>query len=304
MQATSPATAAMPARAAFVIIGAGIHGLSTAWHLAMARGRGDDILVVDKTGIGAGASGIACGVVRNNYFQSPMRELMAHSVAVWESDPAAFAYHGVGYLQISPASMRAGIEKIHGEQRAIGYESTLVGGGKESDAYMKSIFHDWQAAGVDSVLHEKRGGFANNIASVRGLAAKAEALGVKIISGATVTGFARESGSPAVQAVVTDKGTIECEQVIVAAGPWVRTFWDLLICPPPSKSSATTRRGARRCGVIGRCKKACWMCRSIICAPTTATRRRSRIWIATSRCSPTAQNRRQMGDLLQSRSLL
>ena len=51
---------------------------------------------------------------------------------------------------------------------------------------------------VDSVLHEKRGGFANNIASVRGLAAKAEALGVKIISGATVTGFARESGSSAV----------------------------------------------------------------------------------------------------------
>ena len=237
MQATSPATAAisaraaLPARAAFVIIGAGIHGLSTAWHLAMARGRGDDILVVDKTGIGAGASGIACGVVRNNYFQSPMRELMAHSVAVWESDPAAFAYHGVGYLQISPASMRAGIEKIHDEQRAIGYESTLIGGGKEADAYMKSIFHDWQAAGVDSVLHEKRGGFANNIASVRGLAAKAEALGVRIVSGATVTGFARESGSPAVRAVVTDKGTIECEQVIVAAGPWVRTFWDLLDLP-------------------------------------------------------------------------
>lgn len=75
----------------YVIIGTGIHGLSTAWHLAKElkskkSGSGKDILVVDKSAIGAGASGIACGVVRNNYFQPAMRELMAHSVAIWEED--------------------------------------------------------------------------------------------------------------------------------------------------------------------------------------------------------------------------
>ncbi|HEY5597378.1 MAG TPA: FAD-dependent oxidoreductase, partial [Kiloniellales bacterium] len=68
---------AMPTHAKYVIVGAGVHGLSTAWHLAerlRAGGRGDgtDILVIDKTGIAAGASGIACGVVRNNYFQPAM----------------------------------------------------------------------------------------------------------------------------------------------------------------------------------------------------------------------------------------
>ena len=31
-----------------------------------------------------------------------MRELMAHSVEVWESDPKAYSYHPVGYMQISP----------------------------------------------------------------------------------------------------------------------------------------------------------------------------------------------------------
>ena len=121
----------LPSSAEFVIVGAGIHGLSTAWHLAEMRGRGDDIIVVDKAVPGAGASGIACGVVRNNYFQSSMRELMAHSVDIWESDPEAFHYHSVGYLQISPDSMRADVEKIHGEQRAIGYDSTLITGAKE-----------------------------------------------------------------------------------------------------------------------------------------------------------------------------
>ena len=92
---------ALPSHAKTVIIGAGIHGLSTAWHLAAKReargkGGGADILVLDKTAIAAGASGIACGVIRNNYYQPAMRELMAHSVAVWESDPAAFSYHPVG----------------------------------------------------------------------------------------------------------------------------------------------------------------------------------------------------------------
>ena len=101
----------LPAKAEFVVVGAGIHGLSTAWHLAAMRGRGDDIVVLDKAQPGAGASGIACGVVRNNYFQPAMRELMAHSVEMWESDPKAFSYHSVGYLQISPASMREDVEQ-------------------------------------------------------------------------------------------------------------------------------------------------------------------------------------------------
>ncbi|HSH42565.1 MAG TPA: FAD-dependent oxidoreductase, partial [Arenicellales bacterium] len=91
---------AFPASSSVVIIGAGIHGLSTAYHLALelkARGRGggSDILVLDKTSIGAGASGIACGVVRNNYFQPAMRELMAQCVEVWESDPESYSYHPV-----------------------------------------------------------------------------------------------------------------------------------------------------------------------------------------------------------------
>ena len=83
----------VPSSAGHVVIGAGVHGLSTAWHLARL---GEDVLVVDKTGVAAGASGIACGVVRNNYFQPAMGELMAACVAVWESAPDVLHYHGTG----------------------------------------------------------------------------------------------------------------------------------------------------------------------------------------------------------------
>ena len=65
---------AIPNQSKYVIIGAGIHGLSTAYHLAQelkakGQGSGSDIIIVDKTGLCAGATGIACGVIRNNYFQ-------------------------------------------------------------------------------------------------------------------------------------------------------------------------------------------------------------------------------------------
>ena len=82
---------ALPDSARHLVIGAGVHGLSTAWHLADA---GEEALVVDKAGVAAGASGIACGVIRNNYFQPAMQELMAACVEIWESDPEALSYHG------------------------------------------------------------------------------------------------------------------------------------------------------------------------------------------------------------------
>src|SRR4030095_5690749 len=152
-----------PSHAHYVIIGAGIHGLSTAMHLAerlKARGKsvgagGTRIVVLDKTGVGAGASGIACGVVRNNYYQPAMRELMAHSVSVWERDPVAYSYHGVGYMQISPEVMHTQVGTIYEQQRAIGYESVFIEGERASLDYMKTLLSDWQARNITSVLHEK-----------------------------------------------------------------------------------------------------------------------------------------------------
>jgi glycine/D-amino acid oxidase-like deaminating enzyme len=226
---------AIPTHAKYVIIGAGIHGLSTAWHLGESlrksgRGSGKDILVIDKSGIASGASGIACGVIRNNYYQPAMRRLMAHSVSVWESDPKAFSYHPVGYMQISPEVMHAQVATIAQQQKEIGYDSVFIEGEKESMTYMKGLFDDWQAKGITSVLHEKKGGYANNTASIYGLAGKAEAEGVRILTGAKVTGFVKDNAG-AIKSVVTDKGAIGCDMVVIGAGPWVKQVWDMLELP-------------------------------------------------------------------------
>ena len=224
----------LPKSAKYLIIGAGIHGLSTAWHLAKeqrAAGEDPDVLVIDKTGVGAGASGIACGVVRNNYYQPAMRELMAQCVEVWESDPKAYSYHPVGYMQISPEVMHEQVGTIYEQQKAIGYSSVFIEGETDSLGYMKGLFDDWQAKGITSVLHEQKGGYANNTASIYGLASKAEAEGVRIMSDIEVKGFEFGSNSAAVTAVLTSKGKINCDYVVVGVGPWINKLWNMLELP-------------------------------------------------------------------------
>jgi glycine/D-amino acid oxidase-like deaminating enzyme len=168
-------------------------------------------------------------VIRNNYYQPAMRELMAHSVSVWESDREAFSYHPIGYLQIAPEGMHADVAEIYEQQRAIGYESVLVEGVDDCRSYMQDVFSDWRAPGSTVVLHEKRGGYANNMASLRGLRAKAEAAGVRIFAGVEVAGIRLEGG--AATAVETSSGDIRCDQLVVAVGPWIRNLWAFLDLP-------------------------------------------------------------------------
>jgi glycine/D-amino acid oxidase-like deaminating enzyme len=217
----------LPSSVPVLVIGAGVHGLSTAWHLARKRER---VLVVDKTAVAAGASGIACGVVRNNYFQPAMSELMAACVEIWESDPEALHYHGSGYVALGPAAQEPDLVEVHERHRRIGYDSELITGESAVAAHMRALYPDWRAEGLTACLHEHRGGFAFNRESMLGLADKARAAGAEIAEGVEVTGFARD-GSGAVTVVHTSAGDVAVEQVVIAVGPWIAQLWAMLGLP-------------------------------------------------------------------------
>ena len=226
-----------PRTSLYVVVGAGIHGLSTAYHLAKelrtrGLGSGADVVILDKSSPGAGASGIACGVVRNNYFQPAMSELMQACVEVWESDPAAYHYNPVGYVALGASVQQDDLIATYERQEQIGYRSELIVGATDVDEHMKALFPDWRAQGVTVCLHEHQGGFAFNMASVLGLAEKCESEGVTIYSGVEVREFEFASDD-SVKTVVTEEGPIEVgEQLVLAPGPWAKQFWNMLGFPP------------------------------------------------------------------------
>jgi glycine/D-amino acid oxidase-like deaminating enzyme len=227
---------ALPQSSPYVVVGAGIHGLSTAYHLAKelrARGLGSgrEVVVLEKSEPGAGASGIACGVVRNNYFQPAMSELMQACVEVWESDPVAYAYQPVGYMAIGPAVQEDDLAATFERQERIGYRSTFVTGEGAVDRYMRRLFPDWRAKGVTACLHEHQGGFAFNRDSVLGLVGKCREEGVEVLTGVEVTGL-ESASDDSVRAVETSGGRIEVgEQLVIAPGPWAKGFWAMLGLP-------------------------------------------------------------------------
>jgi glycine/D-amino acid oxidase-like deaminating enzyme len=217
----------LPTSASTLVIGAGVHGLSTAWHLARA---GEDVLLVDKSDVAAGASGIACGVIRNNYFQPAMSELMAACVEVWESDPEQLHYHGSGYIALGPPAQESDLIAVHERQQRIGYPSELYLGEEAVAAHMRSLYPDWRAPGLTVCLHERAGGYAFNKESMLGLADKARQAGARIETETTVTGFELDN-SGAVTTVHTSAGDITPEKVVIAVGPWIPNLWAMLDLP-------------------------------------------------------------------------
>ena len=110
--------ATLPASARYVVVGAGIHGLSTAYHLARelertGKGSGSDVVLIDKAGPGAGATGLACGCVRNLYMTAPLPALLRASVEVWESDPVNFGFQQVGYVSIGEENQAEDYVKVN-----------------------------------------------------------------------------------------------------------------------------------------------------------------------------------------------
>ena len=230
----------LPSKCEYLIIGGGIHGLSTAWHLCKklsSKGqlKEDSVVVIEKTQVGEGATSVACGIVRNNYYQPAMRRLMAHSVDVWNSNAEVLQFRPVGYMQINSQLMHEGMAEVYSQQKEIGYDSTFIEGAADCDKYMKDLLPDWQAQGITSVLHEKNSGYGPNRGANLGFKKLAETAGAKILEGVQATNLVTANGSGAVSAVETNQGTIECTQLVVAAGPWVRTFWEMLDLPKSVK---------------------------------------------------------------------
>jgi glycine/D-amino acid oxidase-like deaminating enzyme len=200
--------------ASHVVVGGGVLGLSAAWRLAE---RGADVLLLDKGRIGGGASGAAGGIVRNYYRAPAITEIVVRSIEMFEADPDAYGFRQVGYVAAVPEAQVDDLVAIRARHGECGYESELVVGEAPCREYLEWTWPDWEAP-VAALLHERRGGWADPMRTVRHLAEVAQAAGARVEQGVEVV--AVEGGEGGVEALGTSRGRIACERVLLAPGPW------------------------------------------------------------------------------------
>jgi methylglutamate dehydrogenase subunit A len=223
------AEATVPSAASHVVVGGGVHGLSVASALARrlsSDGTQSGVVLVERSKLGSGASGIAGGIVRCYYRSPAITEIVRLSVERFERSPATFGFRQVGFLAVVPEHQVEDLQAIAERQAEVGYASELVTGNGSCAEYLTWLWPDFDARGVEAVLHERRSGWADASATLRELAREAREAGVRIVEGAPVVDL--ESRGRAVTAVVTNRGVIRCEHMVFACGVWTRDVWAML----------------------------------------------------------------------------
>jgi len=203
-----------------VIVGAGGHGLATAYYLGKNFGI-TDVAIIEKGWLGGGNTGRNTTIIRSNYLQDPSAAIYDKALKLYENLSQDLNYN----VMFSPRGllMLAQTEhEIRGYKRTV-YANQLQNVATEwvTPQRIKEMLPIINIEGprypVLGGLYQERGGTARHDAVAWGYARACSAMGMHIIQNCEVTGVETEGGK--VRAVNTGKGRIECEKLaLVVAG--------------------------------------------------------------------------------------
>ncbi|MEA2558132.1 MAG: sarcosine oxidase, subunit beta [Actinomycetota bacterium] len=206
-----------------VIVGAGGHGLATAYYLAKNHGI-TDVCVVEKGWLGGGNMARNTTVIRSNYLWDESAAIYEHSLKLWEGLEEAlefdmqFSQRGVLNLVHDLGDRRSSMRRVNAN-RLNGVDAEWLDARDVKDfCPIVNVSPDVRYPVIGGTL-QRRGGIARHDKVAWGFATAADRLGVDIVEHAEVTGFTRERADGAVTGVETSRGTIRAKKVaLVAAG--------------------------------------------------------------------------------------
>ncbi len=205
-----------------IIVGAGGHGLATAYYLAKEHGI-TNVAVLEKGWLGGGNTGRNTTIIRSNYLYDESAGIYDHSVKLWEGLSQELNYN----VMYSPRGVMMLAHNVHDIQvlkrhvhanRLNGVDNEFLTP-EEAKAFCPplNISKDARYPVVGAAL-QRRGGTARHDAVAWGYARGASARGVHIIQNCEVTGINRGPDG-AVTGVETTRGTIGAKKIgVVAAG--------------------------------------------------------------------------------------
>ena len=209
----------LPARARFVVVGGGVIGCSIAYHLTKLGIR--DVLLLEKDSLTAGTTWHAAGLITSAGFHDETslwmcrysRDLYAR---LEEETGHSTGFRPVGHLSIATSDAR--METLVRErdfQVGFGVPNELVTPADIAELFPLAKVDD--LVGGSYVGDEGR---ADPVGVATAMAKGAKMGGATIVEGVRATGFLRDGQR--ITGVTTDKGDVEAETVVLAAGLWTR----------------------------------------------------------------------------------
>ena len=217
------ASADFPTHASAVIIGGGVMGLSTAYHLARDGVR--DVVLVEQAELGGGSTCRAAGGVRAQFSDAVNVELGRRSLETFEKFKQEFDQeidlHQVGYLfLLDQPEHVAAFELNVALQNELGVASRMI-----DVAEAKRLSPLIETDGLLAAAWSPNDGHCTPESVVLGYAGAARRAGARLVRGCSVTGIATDGTT--IAAVETSHGTIRTDTVICAAGAWSQQIGDM-----------------------------------------------------------------------------
>ena len=205
-----------------IIIGAGGHGLATAYYLAKEHGV-TNVAVLEKGWLGGGNTGRNTTIIRSNYLYDESAGLYNHALNLWQDLSQELNYN-VMYSPRGVLMLAHSVHDVQGAQRHIhanrlnGVQNEWLTPQQCKDYCPPLDVSSSRRYPVMGGALQRRGGTARHDAVAWGYARGASSRGVHIIQNCEVTGV-RRGHNGAVTGVETNRGFIGAKKVgVVAAG--------------------------------------------------------------------------------------
>ena len=203
-----------------IIIGAGGHGLATAYYLGKNHGL-KNVAILEKGWLGGGNTGRNTTIIRSNYLQDPSAAIYEKARSLYETMSQDLNYNVMfsprGVMMLAQTQHEIRGYKRTAQANALQGVSTEFISPEKVKSLVPIINIDGPRYPVLGALWQSRGGTARHDAVAWGYARACSDMGMDIIQQCEVTGIRHKNGQ--VQGVETSKGSIDCKKLgIVVAG--------------------------------------------------------------------------------------